>query len=75
MAEDDEYRLEVLMAVPNVTRLDKDEFVDDDRLEAADLAKQREAQKVGTRHGWSGRVGSGGVGSDRRHGRPTGSLI
>ena len=48
MAEDDEYRLEVLIHLPDLVRLDKDEYLPEDRTEALALKQKKEdaAQKL-----------------------------
>ena len=49
IAEDDEYRLEVLIHLPNLVRLDKDEYLPEDRTEAISLKQKKEedaAQKL-----------------------------
>ena len=44
MAEDDEYRLEVLIELPDLVRLDKDEFTEEDKVESQDLKKRKEEE-------------------------------
>ena len=51
LAEDDEYRLEVLIYLPNLLRLDKDECLPEERAEALQLEKKKNedaAQKLVT---------------------------
>ena len=50
ISDDDEYRLEALSVLPDLARLDKDEVVEEERLEAEEVARTRaEQQKVGAR--------------------------
>ncbi len=44
MAEDDEYRLEVLIELPDLVRLDKDEYTEEDKVESQDLKKRKEEE-------------------------------
>ena len=46
MAEDDEYRLEVLIHLPDLVRLDKDEYLPEDRTEALALKQKKEEDAV-----------------------------
>ena len=49
LTEDDEYRLEVLVYLPNLVRLDKDEYLPEDRAESLVLKQKKEddaAQKL-----------------------------
>ena len=44
VADEDDYRLEVLIAVRTLERLDKDEFTDEERHEAEEIYEQRKAE-------------------------------
>lgn len=47
---EDDYRLELLIALRRIERLDKDEYTDDERLEAEEiyeLRRQEELQNTG----------------------------
>lgn len=46
MAEDEEYRLEVLIAVRRLERLDKDEYNEDERQEAEETYEQRRQETL-----------------------------
>ncbi|KAK7093650.1 hypothetical protein V1264_007356 [Littorina saxatilis] len=44
VAEEDDYRLEVLIALRSLERLDKDEFTDEERTEAEEIFETRKAE-------------------------------
>ena len=44
VAEEDDYRLEVLIALRRLERLDKDEYTDEERHEAEEIYEQRKAE-------------------------------
>jgi len=44
VAEEDDYRLEVLIALRSLERLDKDEFTDEERTEAEEIYETRKAE-------------------------------
>lgn len=46
MAEEDDYRLEVLIALRKLERLDKDEYTEDERNEAEDIYEQRRQDEL-----------------------------
>lgn len=43
ISEIDDYRIEVLMAVPKLERLDKEEFTEDERADAEEISQERRA--------------------------------
>jgi len=45
-AEEEEYRQEVLVALPRLERLDKDEFNEEERQGAEELAEQRKEEEA-----------------------------
>lgn len=46
VADEDEYRLEVLIALRRIERLDKDEYNEDERQEAQDIYEQRRQEEL-----------------------------
>ena len=46
MAEEDDYRLEVLIALRKIERLDKDEFSEEERGEAQEIYEQRRQEEL-----------------------------
>ena len=44
-SEEDEYRLEVLIAIRKIERLDKDEYTDDERQDAQEIYEQRRLEE------------------------------
>ncbi|XP_074654336.1 leucine-rich repeat-containing protein 23-like isoform X2 [Tubulanus polymorphus] len=46
ISEEDDYRMEVLIALRKLERLDKDEYTDDERQEAEDIYEQRRAEQL-----------------------------
>ena len=45
-SDEDDYRMEVLINLRRVERLDKDEYNDEERQEAEDLYEQRRAEEL-----------------------------
>ena len=45
-AEEDDYRVEVLIALRKIERLDKDEYTEDERNECEELAEARKAEEM-----------------------------
>lgn len=46
MTENSDYRLEVLIAVRRLERLDKDEYLEEERNEAEEIYEQRRAKEL-----------------------------
>ena len=46
MAEEDDYRLEVLIALRKIERLDKDEFAEEERGEAQEIYETRRQEEL-----------------------------
>ncbi len=46
ISAEDDYRLEVLIALRRIERLDKDEYNDDERQEAEEIYEQRRADEL-----------------------------
>lgn len=46
MAENNDYRLEVLIAIRRLERLDKDDFMDEERTEAEEIYEQRKQKEI-----------------------------
>ena len=46
IAEEDDYRLEVLIALRKIIRLDKDEYMEEEREEADALYEQRQQEEL-----------------------------
>lgn len=46
VAEDDEYRLTVVVLLPGLVRLDKDIILDEERKEAMELMKVKDADRA-----------------------------
>jgi len=46
LSDDSDYRLEVLVAVQQLDRLDKDKFCDEDRQEAAKIHEERRTEEL-----------------------------
>ncbi len=46
LAENDDYRLEVLIAVRRLERLDKDQFSEEERTEAEEIFEQRRLKDI-----------------------------
>lgn len=46
MAEEDEYRVEVLIALRKLERLDKEEYTEDERNEAEEMAEARRQEEA-----------------------------
>ena len=54
ISHEDDYRLEVLIAVRRIERLDKEEYTDDERQEAQEIYEQRRQEDIAAqevRHG------------------------
>lgn len=45
-AEEDDYRVEVLIALRKLERLDKDEYTEDERNDAEEMAEARKAEEA-----------------------------
>ena len=45
MAEEDDYRIEVLIALRKLERLDKEDYNEDERTEAEEIAETRKAEE------------------------------
>ena len=45
-SDEDDYRLEVLIALRKIERLDKDEYTDEERTEAQDVYEQRRQEEI-----------------------------
>lgn len=46
LAENNDYRLEVLIAVRRLERLDKDEYMEEERTEAEEIHEQRRQKEI-----------------------------
>ncbi len=46
IGENEDYRLEVLIAVRRLERLDKDQFTEDERTEAEEIFEQRRVKEI-----------------------------
>ena len=46
IGENEDYRLEVLIAVRRLERLDKDQFTEDERTEAEEIFEQRRLKEI-----------------------------
>ena len=46
IADEDDYRMEVLIALRRIERLDKDEYNEDERQEAQDTYEQRRQEEL-----------------------------
>ena len=46
MAEEDDYRVEVLIALRKLERLDKEEYTEDERHDAEEMAEARQAEEA-----------------------------
>ena len=46
MAENNDYRLEVLIAARRLERLDKDDFLEEERAEAEEIYEQRRQKEI-----------------------------
>ena len=46
IAEDDDYRMEVISFLPQLIRLDKDEVTEEEREEAEQIAEQRKQSEI-----------------------------